>query len=140
MINYKYYIGIDPGVKTGFCVWSRYDKKITQICTDKIHKIMLFVSQLHKVCPGSVKVKVEDARQATFGRKFDAFKAQGAGSVKRDAKIWEDFLTDLGVDFDMVRPQKALTKINIELFKKMSGYSGTTSSHARDAAMLVVGL
>ncbi len=66
-------------------------------------------------------------------------KQQGAGSVKRDCKIWEDFLTDLDIPFEMVAPRKGMTKYSAAAFKKLTGYEGKTSEHARDAAMLVFG-
>lgn len=94
--------------------------------------------------PGEVFVRVEDARQRTWvpwqkNEKAERGKREGAGSVKRDAKIWEDFLTDLGVPFEMVPPKNNKTKVSAEYLKQLTGYTGTTSKHARDAAMLVIG-
>lgn len=137
--KYKYLIGIDCGVQTGFCVYSKWDKRIRKIDTLKIHVAMLAVRNWHSQYPGEVLVRVEDARQATFGRQLDFHKAQGAGSVKRDAKIWEDYLEDLGVDYEMVRPNKKTTKWTAETFKKVTGHSEGGSEHARDSAMLVYG-
>ena len=68
-----------------------------------------------------------------------AAKQQGAGSIKRDAKIWEDYLTRLRIDFKLVNPTSRKTKITSEYFKKISKFEGRTSNHARDAAMLVLG-
>ena len=66
-------------------------------------------------------------------------KQQGAGSIKRDAKIWEDFLNRKNIDFQMVNPTSRKTKINKDYFQKLTGYKGNTSEHGRDAAMLVFG-
>ena len=88
---------------------------------------------------GELFVFIEDPRKAVYKRQDDIHKAQGAGSVKRDATIWEDFLTDKRIPFAMVRPVKEMTKWSDAYFRKVTGYTGQTSVHARDAAMLVYG-
>ena len=90
--------------------------------------------------PGDVLVRVEDARQATWKRKGDVYKAKGAGSVMRDASVWEDFLEDLGVDYEMIRPRKEFTKWKEDDFKSLTKFEGRTSEHSRDAALTVYGL
>jgi hypothetical protein len=139
--KYVYYIGIDPGVHTGFAVWDKINEKLQQVLTLKIHQAMLVIK--HDYCDSLIWentfVRVEDPRMATYLRGDDMQKAQGAGSVKRDASIWEDFLTDLGIPFEMVRPNKRSTKLNGSTFKRITGFSDKTSVHGRDAAMLVYG-
>lgn len=132
-----YAIGIDSGTKTGVAVYDKQTKKLVQCSTMPIHKAMKIVEEHreHKII-----VVVEDARKAVFGRSNDAHKAQGAGSVKRDAAIWDAFLKDLGVEYRMVRPNKRATKIGKYEFEKITKYTGMTSEHGRDAAMLVYGL
>lgn len=137
--KYDYLIGIDCGVNTGFAIWNREGKKFFGIHTHPIHKAMERVRLWHEGEPGKVFVRVEDARLAKYGRENDFHKIKGAGSVMRDAKIWEDFLSDLKIDFQMVRPNKSLTKLDAKTFKNLTGYTETTSVHARDAAMLVFG-
>lgn len=137
--KHRYYIGIDTGVQTGLCIWDRQEKRIYRLETTKLHHAWELVKYYYTTNPGDVKVCVEDPRLAVFGRRSDLYKAQGAGSVKRDAKAWEDFLKDLGVDFEMVRPDSAITKLDDQTFRKVTGWTGKTSSHARDAAMLVYG-
>lgn len=139
-MTYRYCIGIDPGVKTGYCLWIKPDKRILNLRTSPIHEAMDEVRFWNKEFPGTLLVVVEDARQATYGRIKDLHKAQGAGSVKRDCSIWEEYLKWLGVDYKMVRPKKASTKWSADVFKRATGWAGTTSSHARDAAMLVFGM
>jgi hypothetical protein len=135
--KYKYMIGIDTGVNTGLCVWDRFGKRIRHLATVKIHKAMEAVKYWHDTNPGAVMVRVEDARKRNWFGEKGAQQLQGAGSIKRDAKVWEDFLDDMGVDYEMVAPKNNKTKLSSELFKKMTGYAGGASEHARDAAMLV---
>jgi hypothetical protein len=132
----EYVIGIDTGVKTGLAIYSRVEKRLIRVDTVLIHHEMECVRGYQ--C-SDLLVRVEDARQATYKRQDDAHKLKGAGSVMRDAKIWEDFLTDLKIPFEMVRPRKKFTKLTVDVFQRMTGYMETTSSHGRDAAMLVYG-
>lgn len=84
-------------------------------------------------------VLFEDARQRKwFGADSNA-KMQGAGSVKRDASIWEEFCTDYQIAFRALPPAKGGTKLNPDYFKALTGWRGKTSEHARDAAMIVFG-
>lgn len=138
--KYKYAIGLDPGVNTGIAVWDCEKKRFDLIATLKIHEAMNYINLIDNSY--TFKVIVEDARKATFGRnnEKDFHKAQGAGSVKRDCKIWEDFLTDLGFDFEMKRPRKSITKLSSESFKILTKWEGRTSSHSRDSALLVIGM
>lgn len=131
-------IGVDTGVKTGFAIWNKTKKCFDEISTMTITKALFKVKQLHDKGVKMIVV-VEDARQARFGRNTatDRHKLQGAGSVKRDAKIWQDFLTENDIPHVMVRPQKKITKMNKEQFTNQTGYTGSTSEHSRDAAMLV---
>lgn len=139
--QYRYYIGIDTGVNTGLGAWNKTERRLERVEDIPIHKAMEIVKTWHR--KGTTKnmlIRVEDARKRKwFGKnrsKSDA-KQQGAGSVKRDAKIWEDFLTDLGIDFEMVDPMTNTTKLDAKLFTKITGWTGRTTSHGRDAAMLV---
>jgi hypothetical protein len=129
-------IGIDTGVETGFATYQRSTKRLGLVQTLKIHEAMAIIRQ-HVDLDDRIFVRVEDPRQATFGRKLEGFKLRGAGSVMRDAKIWEDYLTDLQVPFEMVRPRKSLTKLSAQVFGQITGYWQPTSEHGRDAAMLV---
>lgn len=147
--NYKikadfiYLIGIDSGTNTGFCLYDRFGKMIRKLKTMQIHRAMMEVKAIYDVAPGKVMVVVEDARQVNM--KTDPVKAQGAGSVKRDANIWEEFLSDKeifpDISFQFVRPNKNNTKngLSAESWRKITKWAGPADTHARDAAMLVFG-
>jgi len=140
--DYDVIIGIDTGVNTGFAAWDRKNKNFLQLDTVFIHKALERVSNVLLNSNYRLFVRVEDARLATFGRgdRANMSKAQGAGSVKRDAKIWEDFLTDCGIPFELVRPAMRKKKLTSAEFKKITGWTAPTNQHGRDAAMLVYGL
>lgn len=134
----KIVIGIDAGVSTGFAVWNREEKRFEEVCSMMLHEALFKVKKMKEEGVHLVVV-VEDARLAVHGRRVEAHKAQGAGSVKRDAKIWEDFLKAEGIEHLMSRPNKALTKIDAASFKQYTGWKEQTNNHARDAAMMVLG-
>lgn len=136
--TFEIFIGIDTGVNTGIAVWDAYSKKFLRLETVKIHRAMEIVRHYHET-NGNIHVKVEDARKRKFfggySAKDMASRLQGAGSVKRDASVWEDYLKDLGCSFEMRIPKD--TKISEAMFLKLTGWSKRISHHARDAAMMV---
>lgn len=139
-IKPKYIIGIDTGVNTGVGVWDNENKKIIEVKTVPIHKALEFVTSYHNASLnglGAIAVIVEDARMVRF--KTSPEKSQGAGYVKAHAQIWEAFLKDKGIQYEMRRPDKSITKWDAERFKRQTGYLDTTTSHGRDAALLVYG-
>lgn len=136
-------IGIDCGVNTGIGIVG--EEGVSFCGAMKIHEafneVMVF-ADFTKDANKKLHIRVEDARKRKWFGSSSNEKMQGAGSVKRDAKIWEDFLTDLcseyeNVTFEMVHPIKGGTKINANVFKQITGYKGRTNVHGRDAVMLV---
>ena len=144
------YIGIDTGVNTGVAVWDNRKRSFVLVKTMKRHEAIELVREAaERYKHGNAErlvVRVEDPRQRTWygtermSREEERKKLQGVGSVKRDATIWEDFLQDLGVGYEMVAPKRNKTKLTREQFKRITGWMPATNEHNRDAAMLVFGL
>ena len=136
VIRYELLIGIDTGTNTGFATYSPISRRLLSVETLLIHIAMervLTASQSLKL-----KVRFEDARlRKSFGDTGREV-LQGAGSIKRDAVIWEDFLKDKGIAYEAVAPKENKTKLSEQAFRQMTGWTGRTSNHARDAAMLVL--
>lgn len=135
----KILIGIDTGVNTGFAVAADRGNggELEQVeslsITQAMEKVKELIEQwgISNVC-----LYIEDARKRTWftgGRE----KAQGVGSVKRDAQIWEDWCTEQDIKFVLVHPAANATKKKAVDFKRLTGWIGRTNEHARDAAMLV---
>ena len=134
------YIGIDPGTHTGVAVWDSKEGRFLSLETMPIHIALTRVLAIAERHRDDVQVIFEDARLRTwFGKGNVSAKAQGAGSVKRDCSIWEDFLTDMEIPFVTTKPGNVATKVTPSWFRKMTGWEGRCSEHARDAAMLVFG-
>ncbi len=142
--KYDLLIGIDPGTNTGMAIWSVKLKDFQHIGTLKIHKVMDTIKDICKQGERNdfgwnIKVYLEDSRNVSRGKNSAAM-AQGAGSIKRDCNIWEDFLRDSGIDYQFIRPNKrSMLKMDDTGFRKMTGWNQRTNSHGRDAAMLVFG-
>lgn len=138
-------IGIDTGVHTGIATWNVVSRKFELIATTSIHKAIMYVKNMFETYGCRIFVRIEDARLRTWYQSSCKTKEeerkmlQGVGSVKRDAKIWEDFLKDTGIPFEMTHPKNSVTKMNAVAFNKLTKYTKQTSEHSRDAAMLVFG-
>lgn len=134
-------IGIDPGVHTGFAIYERGTKRLT-LRTLMIHQAFDLVRSLK---PKIQEVVIENPNLWTHFSKADqkgaASRQQGAGSVKRDYKAWADFLTDEGIVFRPMRPDKHRNQLATDLktFIGITGYREKCSEHSRVAAMLVWG-
>lgn len=134
------FIGIDTGKHTGVAVWDSEEKQFLDIRTLMLHQALQLVITMCKMWKReNVMVLFEDARQRKWFGANSYEKMQGAGSVKRDAAIWEEFCTDYEIAFRALPPAKGATKLNPDYFKALTGWSKKTSEHARDAAMIVFG-
>lgn len=156
--KYRTYIGIDPGTKTGMCLYEwgqiRFLETETIIWCQRyilkrlsdIEKTIELAHIQKKAHPEtriptrddfSMVIYLEDARMVKFAT--DPVKAQGAGSVKRDCSIWIEFCEEYDIDYVLLRPNNKLTKLTAPVFQQITGWKNKCSSHARDAAMLVYG-
>jgi len=134
----EFMIGIDPGVKTGIAIFNPKTKEFYQIKTVNIIEAQNIILAIKGLV---ISVTVEDARMVRYFKAKDKknaeSKAQGAGSIKNECRIWELFLIYHSIPYRFVRPNPKITKLSADTFKKMTGYQKQTSEHARDAALLV---
>jgi len=135
----KIIAGIDPGVKTGIALWDCGKQEFIRIETMTIISAIELLSR-----PWSrnhiKEINFEDARLRTWFGKSGREKLQGAGSIKRDCSIWQEFCEYYKIHFEAVKPTVGQTKWSAGYFKKITGWTGRTSQHARDAAVLVFGI
>lgn len=134
-------VGIDPGLHTGLAVWDTSSRQFLDIRCSGIVDAMDYLQHLREE-RGIGLVVFEDARQRTWiPRERDIAqmkgRAMGAGSVKRDCSIWEEWCTSRGVQFIATKPRNGMTKLSDEAFRGITGYDRRTNNHGRDAAMLV---
>jgi hypothetical protein len=140
-VNPSVVIGIDPGTNTGITVYDCEKKEYiacdTMLITNAIFLVEKIISQRSPVL-----ITVEDSRSISG----DASKKLGAGSIRRDCSIWEDYLNEKssiasnGVFYRFVKPTKnPYLKIPILQWMTISKYKGSKrpSEHARDSATYI---
>ena len=136
--KYEILIGIDPGTTTGLSVYSRDRKELLALESGSLIEMYHLFTSYIKL--GNVLVRIEDARKRKwYGNRSNA-KMQGAGSIKRDSKIWEEICQYHGVDYEMIHPIKGTTKLDAKTFRNITRWEGRTNEHQRDSAMIVYGL
>lgn len=139
------YIGIDTGTNTGFAIWNVDTQSFDCIDCVPIHVALERVLNLWRTDDDNdIVVRFEDARQRrwipdTHNLRREMGRRQGAGSVKRDCQIWEDFLTDWDIPHEARAPRFNCTKLDAKQFKALTKWPARTNPHMRDAAMLVFG-
>ena len=140
-----YWIGIDTGRHTGLAVWNDADDRFEAIVELPLYKALRFVEQWKDRAATDgvdLRVIVEDARKRKWipnsgDVRTEMARRQGAGSVKRDCTIWDEFLGGEKFNYEMIAPRKNATKLSAEMFRGITEWYERTNEHKRDAAMLV---
>ena len=127
-------IGIDPGVKTG--VASLTDGKITSVSTIPPHKIAVLLGLMQPDL-----VVYEDSRLishsfTTATNRAAALKiARNVGEIDAWCKLIEFACKELRIVARGISPKNKGAKLNSDHFKRLTGFTGLTNQHERDAAM-----
>lgn len=132
-------IGIDPGVKTGVAVWSCKDQRFIDIGTFSIINAMAEVKKV-MIYGKHIELWFEDSRLRKWFGDNSRDKLQGAGSIKRDCSIWQEFCEVNKIKYKTIAPGKGQTKWPADYFRLVTGWTKRTSEHARDAATLIFGV
>jgi hypothetical protein len=134
------FIGIDPGQSNGFAL-KKGEKYILE--TFKLFELFEEFDRLQPFY-NEILVYIENPNLWTYFKSSPnaSDRLQGAGNVKGTYSHIEAYLKDRKIDYVGLRPDKTRNSYgeakNRELFNKLTGYTGMCSTHARDAAMLVV--
>jgi hypothetical protein len=150
-IKPKVVVGIDPGISTGFAVWDSEKREFTVLKTLDFWKVIDRLKLLHFNHGKELLVVIEDpnGNKPVFMKKGVKSNAmairvgQNVGSNKREASLLIEYCRNKGINVKPVIPGKKATgkgKITKEYFNKISGYTGSTSQHGRDAAMMILGM
>ena len=136
-------VGIDPGQHTGLAVWDTSARRFLDVRCTGIVAAMDYLDGILEE-RGIFLLVFEDARQRKWiPRERDLRqlkgRAMGAGSVRRDCAVWEEWCMARGVQYLAVSPRQGMTKLTDPYFRGITGYDGRTNEHGRDAAMLVFG-
>jgi len=134
-MNKKLYIGIDPGTTTGYAeimdgtyIVIRQMNIIQAMDTVRINRSLGFDICLHVENPNMRKYFGNSGRE----------KLQGAGSIKRDYKIWTEFAAEYGLRLFPIAPAQIGSQFDNEaIFHSATGYPKKCGKHARDAAKII---
>lgn len=151
---HDYLIGLDPGKSTGFCLYDKSMKKIMKLCTLDFWQIFDFVKELELIFStmnfkGKLSFVIENSslNKPTFAKAGDGKElsrqkiSRNVGMNQRESVLLIEGIRRLGYEVKEVTPSKKSAykgKITVPMFKAMTGWKGTSSQHARDAAMLVI--
>jgi hypothetical protein len=136
-------VSIDPGTDTGLAEWDTARRAFRALFT---WTILQTVRQIEGDITKGQRADLylfEDARKMRIGggRTFGKVnRLQGVGSVKRDCAIWEEFFESMAVPYVATPPIIGGTKMKAPAFNALTGWTGRTSSHARDAAVRALNL
>ena len=132
-------IGIDTGVKTGYAL--SIDGVPMAVSTETILSAQDKVYKAHEEALASdvtLIVCIEDVRKRTWvDHSIGKERLKGVGSVTRDCSIWQEFCERYGIRYLLVAPANIDTKRSAKDFKMITGWTGRTSEHGRDAAMMI---
>jgi hypothetical protein len=132
------YVGIDPGTETGWAIWDRDQKRLTDMRTMTCVEAMVQVAMMHRA--GSLGLVVFEDSNLHGRRDKSPGAAMGAGSIRRECAIWREWLEIHQIPYRAVSARQKGAKLSAEQFVKLTGKAGRTSQHARDAAMMVWGM
>lgn len=137
-------IGIDPGKTCGLAVWDCTLQELLKLRSldfwDTYSDVVHYWNNQGR--PLIVFLEWPGGNKPTFGRRklgkpaLDR-KAQNVGSNKRTAQLLHSGFTKKGIPVRKVTPkQQKWTK---KTFENITGWTGRSSQHARDAARMVFG-
>ena len=149
----KIHIGLDAGINTGFAAMEVHSRTFKELETYQFWEATYRLQEYHRQFKDrkiDLVVFVEDviANKPRFERKLpdgirdiEAYKdkmSQNVGENKAHCKLLIQWCEDRDIPIRRVRPSQAsMTKLDPGKFQALTGYTGRTSSHTRDAAMLV---
>lgn len=150
------YVGIDPGVNTGICIYNSDTKEIIKLLTldfwDTITLFTRLAEMQHYFCIDEeiITVIIENSalNKPTFSkaggetaRKMQKI-SRNVGSNQRESVLLIEGIRRMGFAVKEVRPsgKKGMKrKWSKEVFENITGWKKQSSQHSRDAAMLVFG-
>lgn len=134
------YIGIDPGLHTGWAEWYKEDRKLDNLmtidfwrCVDRLKMFLKLHTKFHVVIEDPNLNKPLFSKNSTSKGLLRI--AQNVGSNKREASLLIEFMEKENISYTSIKP--TTSKWNVGTFKNFTKYKERTSEHSRDAAKLI---
>lgn len=133
-------VGIDPGVKTGFAIaesgklthletvdfWGAYDR-IREWDPGCVEMITIEISETTHMWGKQLYGNDQDKRRVKMG--------QNVGAVRREGQLLAQRLRQRGYSVRCVPPRG---KVSADYFRRLTGWTGTSNEHTRDAGLLAI--
>lgn len=140
IIQPLYSIGIDPGKQTGFAVYNiqfdRFDRIETLTFWSAFGQVLMYdprlVSRVVIELPDSKHVWHKDASTTKAIQR----QAVNVGGVLREAELFAEGIRNAGYKVLTTNPRG---KTDSRIFEKITGWTGRTNQHERDAGLLCFG-
>lgn len=126
-------IGIDPGKSTGIAIY--HGGKLTGLKTIRPHHLKEHIS-------GASRVIFEDSRLQSHlftsnqNRAVALKMARNVGEIDAWCALITSICDDLGIPAHGISPKAKGAKLRHDAFAKLTGWTGKTNEHMRDAAMV----
>ena len=133
-------IGIDPGVNTGFAVWSVAANKLLRV--ESMKAVEAEIEVMNYFTSGvKLHVYVEDTRNLRLPKHMHSKgRERGAGSVARDMGRWQDHLEHHGIPHTMTGLSPKEFRVGDDKwFRNKTGWDKRTNDHGRCAAGVLWG-
>jgi hypothetical protein len=129
-------IGIDPGAKTGIAQYTN-GKLLAMQTTDILGAITLIRLTLAKLVVLEDSTLTSHIFTAPGVAHRAALKvARNIGEVDAYCKIIKQVCGDLGISYRSISPKDKGKKIDAKEFERITGWTGKSNQHERDAAMV----
>jgi hypothetical protein len=128
-------LGIDPGVNTGVATYRA--GKLVALDTIEPHQIERFIR-----AKAPARIVFEDSRLQSHTWTRAATRAAAAKMARNVGQVdaWCTLITavcaELGIPAQGISPAGKGAKLNADAFARVTGWTGKSNEHARDAAMV----
>lgn len=137
------FIGIDPGKRTGICVWDAKEKCVASLLTTGFWDAYRFIGSFPRETT-TVVIETPNAKRVLYRRKDADGEGRGrermaanVGSNRREAELLAEGLDLAGFTVERITPTR--TKWTAYQLERLTGITERTNEHVRDAIRLVYG-
>lgn len=128
-------IGIDPGINTGIAIF--IDGRLTKLETIHPAEVAAYIQAAHPA-----RVVFEDSRLQSHvwtnshSRAAAAKMSRNVGEVDAWCRLIAHACGKLGIPAHGISPKGKGQKMDADSFRELTGWSGRTNTHERDACMV----
>lgn len=138
----RFFVGIDPGINTGYAVYDAHLKEIVKMETTTFWSVFDLIETHY---PFNTVIVIETPKKTRLYARQDGLEghrqrekvAANAGGNAREAELLADGLELSGYTVLRITPTRH--KLDAKEFARITKITKQTNQHVRDAVMLVFG-